>query len=142
MACSICSSDLTQRKLADVSRDLTTFQTPLGTLRLTSIPMGYTNSMQIQHGDITYLLRDEIPDFTIPFVDDIPVKGPPTRYELPNGGYEVIPENPGMRRFVWEHLQERQPCHSAHQTRRRHIFGTKIDTVRTFSSDSWAPLHI
>ncbi len=93
-----------QRKLADISRDLTTFQTPLGTLRLTSIPMGYTNSMQIQHGDITYLLRDEIPEFTIPFVDDVPVKGPPTRYELPDGGYETIPENPGIRRFVWEHL--------------------------------------
>ena len=47
-----------QRKLATISRDLTTFQTPLGTFRLTSIPMGYTNSMQIQHGDTTYLLQD------------------------------------------------------------------------------------
>ncbi|KAF9536295.1 hypothetical protein CPC08DRAFT_652198, partial [Agrocybe pediades] len=61
--------------------------------------------MQIQHGDTTFLLQDEIPDVTIPFVDDIPVKGPPTRYELPDGGYETIPENPGIRRFVWEHLQ-------------------------------------
>ncbi|KAF9553054.1 hypothetical protein CPC08DRAFT_738030 [Agrocybe pediades] len=66
--------------------------------------MGYTNSMQIQHGDTTFLLQDEIPHVTIPFVDDIPVKGPPTRYELPGGGYETIPENNGIRRFVWEHL--------------------------------------
>lgn len=94
-----------QRSLAAESRDLTTFQTPLGTFRLTSIPMGYTNSMQIQHGDTTFLLQDEIPDVTIPFVDDIPVKGPVTRYELENGEYETIPENPGIRRFVWEHLQ-------------------------------------
>jgi len=36
-----------QRALAPQSQDLTTFQSPLGTLRLTSIPMGYTNSMQI-----------------------------------------------------------------------------------------------
>ena len=32
-----------QRVLAEQSRDLTTFQTPLGTFPLTSIPMGYTN---------------------------------------------------------------------------------------------------
>jgi len=30
-----------QHALAPQSRDLTTFQSPLGTLRLTSIPMGY-----------------------------------------------------------------------------------------------------
>lgn len=93
-----------QRALSTQSRDLTTFHTPLGTFRLTSIPMGYTNSMQIQHGDITFLLQDEIPQVTVPFVDDIPVKGPATRYELEEGGYETIPENPGIRRFVWEHL--------------------------------------
>lgn len=94
-----------QRSLATESRDLTTFQTPLGTFRLTSIPMGYTNSMQIQHGDTTFILQNEIPHVTIPFVDDIPVKGPPTRYELPNGGFETIPENNGIQRFIWEHLQ-------------------------------------
>lgn len=94
-----------QRELAVESRDLTTFQTPLGTFRLTSIPMGYTNSMQIQHGDTTFLLQDEIPHVTQPFIDDIPVKGPTTRYELPRGGYQTIPENDGIRRFVWEHLE-------------------------------------
>jgi len=44
-----------QRVLAPQSQDLTTFQSPLGTLQLTSIPMGYTNSIQIQHGDLTFL---------------------------------------------------------------------------------------
>ena len=33
------------------------------------------------------------------------VKGPKTRYELPDGFYKTIPENPGIRWFVWEHLQ-------------------------------------
>lgn len=92
-----------QRSLASQSRDLTTFQTPLGTLCLTSIPMGYTNSMQIQHGDLTFLLQDEIPDIAVPFVDDVPVKGPRTRYETTNS-FETIPENKGIRKFVWEHL--------------------------------------
>ena len=41
----------------------------------------------------------------IPFIDDIPAKGPVTRYQKENGDYETIPENPGIRRFVWEHLQ-------------------------------------
>lgn len=94
-----------QRSLALQSRDLTTFQTPLGTLRLTSIPMGYTNSVQIFHGDTTFLLQDEIPHVTVPFLDDIPVKGPASRYQDKDGQYETIPENKGIRRFVWEHLQ-------------------------------------
>ena len=94
-----------QRGLNNKSRDLTTFQTPLGTYRLTSIPMGYTNSMQIFHGDTTFLLQEEIPHVTIPFVDDIPVKGPPTRFEKDDGTYKTIHGNPGIRRFVWEHLQ-------------------------------------
>jgi len=95
-----------QRELAQQSRDLTTFQTPLGTFRLTSIPMGYTNSMQIFHGDTTFLLQEEIPHVTVPFIDDIPIKGPSTRYETTDGGYETLVENPGIRRFVWEHLQD------------------------------------
>lgn len=63
------------RSLAHQSRDLRTFQTLLGTFQLTSIPMRYTNSMQISHGDTTFLLQEEIPHVTIPFIDDIPAKG-------------------------------------------------------------------
>lgn len=95
-----------QRSLDPASRDLTTFQTPLGTFRLTRIPMGYTNSQQVQHGDLTFILQDEIPHVTMPFVDDVPVRGPESRYELEGGGYETIPENPGIRRFVWEHMND------------------------------------
>jgi hypothetical protein len=94
-----------QRPLAQQSRDLTTFQTPLGTFRLTCIPMGYTNSMQIFHGDTMFLLQEEIPHVTMPFIDDIPAKGPVSRYQRDDGTYETIPGNHGIRRFVWEHLQ-------------------------------------
>ena len=92
------------RAIAVDSRDYTTFQTPLGALRLTTIPMGWTNSVQVFHGDVTFILQPEIPTYCIPYIDDVNVKGPPTRYELPDGGYEVIPENPGVRCFVWELL--------------------------------------
>lgn len=93
-----------QRPLAVESRDLTTFQSPIGALRLTSIPMGYTNSMQIMQGDVTHIFEQEIPEHTVPFIDDVPVKGPLTRYETSEGDYERLQENPGIRKFVWEHL--------------------------------------
>jgi hypothetical protein len=70
----------------------------------------------------------------MPFMVDVPIKGPPSCYETNNKGwylpspmgympddnqqlpvphasdlngifYEVIEENPGIRRFVWEHLE-------------------------------------
>lgn len=69
------------RKLALASRDYTTFQTPLGTLQLTSLPMGWTNSVPIFHNDVLHILGPEVPDVCEPFVDDAPVKGPKTRYE-------------------------------------------------------------
>ena len=93
-----------QRIMHPDSRDPTTFQTPLGALRNTRLVMGHTNSVQVMQGDIDFALQDEIPAFTIPFVDDVPVKGPTSRYERPDGTYETIPENPGIRRFVWEHF--------------------------------------
>jgi hypothetical protein len=69
------------------------------------LPQGYTNSVQVQQGDINFILQDEIPKYTQPFVDDTPVKGPTTYYLLENGEYETIPENAGIRRFIWEHMQ-------------------------------------
>jgi hypothetical protein len=93
------------RDIAEGSRDYTTFQTPFGALRLVKLPMGWTNSVPIFHEDVTYILEDEIPNITIPYIDDVAVRGPGSRYELPGGGYETHPENPGIRRFVWEHFQ-------------------------------------
>lgn len=94
-----------ERLLAEESRDMTTFQSPLGSLRLATIPMGWTNSVPIFHEDVTYILAKEIPDYTIPYIDDVPVRGPVSRYEITPGNYETIPENTGIRRFVWEHMQ-------------------------------------
>jgi hypothetical protein len=66
--------------------------------------MGHTNSVQIMQGDINYILRDEIPLFTVPFIDDVAIKGPVTCYENADGTYKTIPENSGICRFIWEHL--------------------------------------
>ncbi len=62
-----------ERTLDEKSRDLTTFQTPFGALRLVTLPMGWTNSVPIFHDDVTYILKDEVLHVTIPYVDDVPV---------------------------------------------------------------------
>lgn len=124
-----------QRKIAEESRDLTTFHTPIGMLCLTSLPMGATNSVAILQGDVSFILRDEIPNVAAPFMDDVTVKGPKWHYETTEEGwylpspmgdrpeqiraetvpcttngdgvyYEVMDGNKGIRRFVWEHLKD------------------------------------
>jgi hypothetical protein len=82
------------------------FQSPLGAFRHTCLVMGHTKLVQIMQGDINYILRDKIPLFTIPFIDDVAVKGPVTHYENADGTYETSPENSGIRCFVWEHLAD------------------------------------
>jgi len=67
--------------------------------------MGWANTVSAFHADVTFTLEPEIPHITIPFLDDAGVKGPSTHYERPNGTYETIPQNAGIRRFVWEHFQ-------------------------------------
>ena len=64
-----------ERALATSSRDLTTFQTPYGAMRLTTLPMGWTNSVPIFHDDVTSILQPEIPDTTVPYIDDVPIRG-------------------------------------------------------------------
>lgn len=93
-----------ERLLAMASRDMTTFSTPYGALRLKTLPMGWTNSVPIFHDDVTTILKEEIPAFTRPYIDDVPVRGPATRYEQADGTYETLPGHPEVRRFVWEHL--------------------------------------
>jgi hypothetical protein len=84
--------------------DPTTFQSPLGTLYHTCLVIGHTNLVQSMQGDINYILREEIPLFTMPFIDDVTIKGPVTHYENANSTYKTILKNSGIHRFIWEHL--------------------------------------
>ena len=61
--------------------------------------------MPIFYDNVTYILRDEIPKYTLPYIDDVPIRGPKTRYELPGGRVETLDRNPGIRRFMFEHLE-------------------------------------
>jgi hypothetical protein len=58
------------RTLDTNSRDLTSFQTPLGAFRCTVLPQGATNAVAIFHGDVMFILEPEIPHVAKPFIDD------------------------------------------------------------------------
>jgi hypothetical protein len=45
-----------EHAIAESSCNLTTFQSPFGALRLTTLPMGWTNSVLIFHDDVTHIL--------------------------------------------------------------------------------------
>jgi transposase InsO family protein len=91
------------RRLHPDSRDLTSFMTPLGLLRHTAMPQGFTNSPSEFQNCTSFILQDEIPHVANVFIDDLPIKGPPTRYEDSDGHPETLSSNPGIRRFIWEH---------------------------------------
>ena len=40
----------------------------------------------------------------MPFIDDLLVKTETTRHQRPDGSYETILENLGIRKFIWNHL--------------------------------------
>ena len=94
------------RKVHPACRDLTTFLTPLGLLRITSMPMGYTNSPAEFQQCMVFILQDEIPQVANVFIDDLPIKGPETQYLDKDGKPETLIENPGIRRFIWEHAND------------------------------------
>ena len=94
-----------QHLLHPDSRDLTIFNSPLGPHCLTTIPMGYTNVVQIYQGDMSFILRGGVPCYSYPFINDLPIKSVTTQYKHPDGSYETIPDNLGIRCFIWEHLQ-------------------------------------
>ncbi|KAI7947611.1 hypothetical protein MJO28_009519 [Puccinia striiformis f. sp. tritici] len=87
-----------ERELAEESRPLTTFDTPIGRFQLTRLPQGATNSVAVYQAQMMWILQDEIPEHVGVFIDDGGIKGPRTDYDG-----EVLEENKGIRRFIWEY---------------------------------------
>jgi hypothetical protein len=86
-----------QVELKEECRDLTGFMTPIGLLRMTTLPQGATNSVG-QFVRIANKILEEVSDVAGAFVDDIGVEGPKTDYN----GEET---EPGIRRYILEHIQ-------------------------------------
>lgn len=80
------------------SRDITTFSTPIGLLRMCTLPQGATNSVAQFLRGMVRTFYNLIPTVCRPFMDDICVKGPTTTYDEE----ETLP---GVRRYVLEHLK-------------------------------------
>lgn len=64
-----------QFQLAHVSRDLTTMRTPLGLLKMYTLLQGATNLVAHIMNGMNKVLRDFILEKTMPFSNDIPIKG-------------------------------------------------------------------
>ena len=64
-----------QFQLAVDSRDITTMRTPIVLVRMCTLPQGATNSVAHMVNAMNKVLRDCIPDITMPFLDEIPIKG-------------------------------------------------------------------
>ena len=88
--------------LAPESGDMTAFMTPFGLLRMTTLPQGYTNGVQVLDRVIRKVLKNIISEnFGKPFIDDITVKPKKKSYfRDSNGRQEEVA--PGIRRFVLE----------------------------------------
>lgn len=68
--------------------------------------MGYTNSPAEFQACMMFILQDEIPNIAGVFIDDIPIKGPPTKHLDSQGKPKRLPQNPKIRQYVWEHLND------------------------------------
>jgi hypothetical protein len=77
---------------------LTLDATTPGLLRVTTRRQGATNSVAQFVRVVVTILEDLFPHVAMPFLDGIRVKGPYTDY----CGEEI---SPGVRRFVFEHIE-------------------------------------
>ena len=68
-------SEYDQFQLAMQSRDLTTMRTPLGLVTMCTLPQGATNSVAHTMNVMNKVLRYFILEKTMPFLDDVPIKG-------------------------------------------------------------------
>jgi hypothetical protein len=89
-----------QFQLAIESRDLTTMKTPLGLVRMCTLPQGATNSVAHMQSAMNQILRDFVLEKTIPFVDDIPIKG------CQEGAKDLTLDADGCRVFVKNHITD------------------------------------
>ena len=89
-----------QFQLAMESRDLTTMKTPLGLVRMCTLPQGAMNSVAHMQSAMNQILKDFVPDKTIPFVDDIPIKG------CKEEAKDLTLDADGCRMFVRNHIND------------------------------------
>jgi hypothetical protein len=97
-----------QCTLDPISRDITAFHTPLGLMRMTTLPMGYTNAVQVFDRMMRKVLQHQILKGRCePFIDDVAVK-PRNRSTYPDEATGMPKESalPGVRLYILEAIQD------------------------------------
>jgi hypothetical protein len=89
-----------QFQLAIESRDITTMRTPIGLVRMCTLPQGATNSVAHMVNAMNKVLKSCIPEITMPFLDDIPIKGCPVEVK------DESKNEDGCRKFVADHIAD------------------------------------
>ncbi|GBG89449.1 hypothetical protein CBR_g49239 [Chara braunii] len=79
-------------------RPVTAMHTPRGLIHMDVAPQGWTNAVAMVQRHMIRAIQTVSPHITQPYIDDLAVKGPKEKEED-----EVMP---GVRRFVWKHVQD------------------------------------
>ena len=75
-------------------------KTPLGLMKMYTLPQGATNSMAHIQSAMNQILRDFVLEKTIPFIDDIPIKG------CQEGTKDLTFNADGCKVFVKNHITD------------------------------------
>ena len=86
------------------SRDITTMRTPIGLVRMCTLPQGATNSVAHMVNAMNKVFKDFISDITMPFLDDIPIKG------CSDEEKDESKDKDRCRQFVVDHIVTSPPC--------------------------------
>jgi hypothetical protein len=89
-----------QFQLAVDSRDITTMRIPIGLVRMCTLPQGATKSVAHMVNTMNKVLKDCIPDITMPFVDDILIKG------CPDEEKDEAKDKDGCRKLFIDHVKD------------------------------------
>ncbi|GBG65565.1 hypothetical protein CBR_g51448 [Chara braunii] len=79
-------------------RPVTAMHKPKGLIHMNVAPQGWTNEVAMVQRHMIRAMQTVSPHITQPYIDDLAVKGPKEKEED-----EV---QPGVRRFVWRHIQD------------------------------------
>jgi hypothetical protein len=86
------------------SRDLTAFESPMGTLRLCRLPQGWTNAVAMFQRVMEFVFAEELHKDLHVYIDGVDVCGPRRRIKGPDGKEAMAA--PGVRKFVYLHAQQ------------------------------------
>ncbi|GBG69445.1 hypothetical protein CBR_g4140 [Chara braunii] len=79
-------------------RPVTAMHTPRGLIHMNVAPQGWTNAVAMVQRAMIRAMQSVSPHITQPYIDDLAVKGPAVK--------ESDEVSPGVRRFVWKHIQD------------------------------------